>query len=45
MTDNSVMKRVWIMQLFAPLFLISLIKYFVFKLLHLCKKFSEIILS
>lgn len=45
MTDNPAMKRALIMQSFAPLFLILLIKYFDFKLFHLCKKFYEIILS
>lgn len=45
MTDNPAMKRALIMQSFAPLFLILLIKYFDFKLFHLCKKFSEIILN
>lgn len=44
MTDNPVMKRALIMQSFAPLFLILLIKYFDFRLVHLCKKFFEIIL-
>lgn len=33
-----------VMQSFAPLFLILLIKYFDFRLVHLCKKFFEIIL-
>lgn len=37
-------KRALIMQSFAPLFLILLIKYFDFRLVHLCKKFFEIIL-
>ena len=45
MTDNSVMKRALIMQSFAPLFLILLIKYFDFKLFYLCKRFFETILS
>lgn len=45
MTDNSAMKRALIMQSFAPLFLILLIKYFDFNLFHLCKSFFEIILS
>lgn len=44
MTDNPAMKRALIMQSFAPLFLILLIKYFDFRLIHLCKKFFEIIL-
>lgn len=45
MTDNPAMKRALIMQSFAPLFLILLIKYFDLKLFHLCKEFSEIILN
>ena len=45
MTDNPAMKRALIMQSFAPLFLILLIKYFDLKLFHLCKKFSDIILN
>ena len=45
MTDNPAMKRALIMQSFAPLFLILLIKYFDFKLFHLCKKFSDIVLN
>ena len=45
MTDNPAMKKALIMQSFAPLFLILLIKYFDLKLLQLCKKFSDIILN
>ena len=45
MTDNPAMKKALIMQSFAPLFLILLIKYFDLKLFHLCKKFSDIILN
>ena len=45
MTDNPAMKRALIMQSFAPLFLILLIKYFDLKLFHLCKMFSDIILN
>ena len=45
MTDNSAMKRALIMQSFAPLFLILLIKYFDFELFDLCKKFFEIVLN
>ena len=45
MTDNPAMKRALIMQSFAPLFLILLIKYFDLKLFHLCKKFSDIVLN
>lgn len=41
MTDNPAMKRALIMQSFAPLFLILLIKYFDFRLIHLCKKFLK----
>lgn len=39
------MKRALIMQSFAPLFLILLIKYLDLKLFYLCKKFYEIILK
>lgn len=45
MTDNPAMKRALIMQSFAPLFLILLIKYFDLKLFHLCKKFSDTVLN
>lgn len=45
MTENPTMKRALIMQSFAPLFLILLIKYFDIELVHLCKKFFEIILN
>lgn len=39
MTDNLSMKRALIMQSFAPLFLILLVKYFDYKLFHLCRTF------
>lgn len=45
MIDNSAMKRALIMQSFAPLFLILCIKYFDFKLIHLCNRFFEMILK
>ena len=45
MTDNLSMKRALIMQSFAPLFLILLIKYFDCKLLHLCRAFFMEILK
>ena len=45
MTDNPAMKRALIMQSFAPLFLILLIKNFDFKVFRLCKKFSDIVLN
>ena len=45
MTDNPAMKRALIMQSFAPLFLILLIKYFDLKLFYLCKKFSDVVLN
>lgn len=45
MTENPTMKRALIMQSFAPLFLILLIKYFDIELVHLCKKFFGIILN
>ena len=45
MADNSAMKRALIMQSFAPLFLILLIKYFDIKLFGLCERFGKIILK
>ena len=45
MTDNLSMKRALIMQSFAPLFLILLIKYFDCKLPHLCRVFFMAILK
>lgn len=45
MADNSAMKRALIMQSFAPLFLILLIKYFDIKLFGLCERFGNIILK
>lgn len=45
MTDNPSMKRALIMQSFEPLFLILLIKYYDSKLVHLCKKFFEVLLN
>ena len=45
MADNSAMKRALIMQSFAPLFLILLIKYFDIKLFGSCERFGKIILK
>lgn len=40
MSDNLSMKRALIMQSFAPLFLILLVKYYDSRLLHLCRVFT-----
>ena len=45
MTDNLSMKRALIMQSFAPLFLILLIKYFDCRLPHLCRAFFMVMLK
>ena len=45
MTDNLSMKRALIMQSFAPLFLILLIKYFDCRLPHLCRAFFTVMLK
>ena len=41
MTDNISLKRELIMQSFAPLFLILLVKYFDYKLFYLCCSFFQ----
>lgn len=45
MTDNLSMKRALIMQSFAPLFLILMIKYFDMEVIYLCGKFLKLVLN